>query len=84
VPLVFVMLCGSALAAFDPASAVLIEKAKQGDVSAQYLLGLMYAKGEGCPSDSVEAAKWYHMAAELGHADAQCSVGLVYDKGEGW
>ena len=72
-PLVFVMLCGSAIAAdLDPA---LVEKAEKGDSTAQYFLGAMYAKGEGVPKDNAEAVKWFRKAAEQGHTDAQYILG---------
>ena len=32
-------------------------KAKQGDASAQYNLGVMYSKGQGVPQDYAEAIK---------------------------
>ena len=38
--------------------------ADQGNVFAQYNLGMMYAKGLGTPKDYKEAVKWYRIAAE--------------------
>jgi len=32
--------------------------AEQGDADAQYILGLMYANGEGVPENDAEAVKW--------------------------
>ena len=43
----------------------------QGNATAQYNLGLMYAIGEGVLKDEAEAVKWYRMAAEQGLAMAQ-------------
>jgi len=40
--------------------------AKQGNASAQYRLGRMYADGEGVSKDNTEAAKWFRKAAEQG------------------
>lgn len=57
--------------------------ADQGDASAQYNLGVMYAKGEGVPQDYAEAAKWYHRAADQGDAFAQYNLGLMYEGGKG-
>ena len=57
--------------------------AEQGDDSAQYNLGVIYANGEGVPQDYEEAVKWYRLAAEQGHAVAQYNLGLMYAKGEG-
>ena len=51
--------------------------AKDGDAYAQYILGLIYFKGEEVPQDYKEAVKWYRKAAELGHANAQCNLGTM-------
>jgi formylglycine-generating enzyme required for sulfatase activity len=58
-------------------------KAERGDADAQAKLGLMYAKGDGVPKDSTEAAKWYRKAADQGNAKAQCNLGVMYAKGDG-
>ena len=50
----------------------------QGNMSAQYSLGLMLEKGKGVPKSRKEAAKWFLKAAELGHADAQYRLGELY------
>lgn len=42
--------------------------AEQGDATAQFALGVMYATGLGVPNDFVEAAKWYRLAAVQGMA----------------
>ena len=56
----------------------LVADAEQGDASAQYNLGVMYANGEGVPQDYAEALKWYHLAAEQGYAAAQFGLGTMY------
>ena len=58
-------------------------RAEQGDVEAQYLLGLKYEHGEGVPQDYVEARKWFLKAAEQGNAEAQSILGIFYMNGEG-
>ena len=50
--------------------------AEQGDVSARFNLGLMYANGHGVPQDDAEAVKWYRLAAEQGAAGAQYNLGI--------
>ena len=45
--------------------------AEQGDASAQFNLGFMYATGEGVPKDDAKAVKWFRLAAEQGHAQAR-------------
>ena len=43
----------------------------------------MYHRGEEVPQDYLEAVKWYHRAAEQGHAFAQNNLGVMYAKGAG-
>ena len=72
--------------------------ADQGHAYAQYILGLMYADGEGVVEDDAEAARWlrlaadqglaeaarwYRLAADQGHAGAQHNLGVMYANGEG-
>ena len=58
-------------------------KAEQGDVQAQYNLGIMYETGRGGPQDEAEAVRWYRLAAERGLADAQVNLGNSYSNGLG-
>jgi TPR repeat protein len=44
--------------------------AAQGDLDAQYNLGVCYERGEGVEVDYEEAVKWYRIAAKAGHEDA--------------
>jgi TPR repeat protein len=57
--------------------------AEQGDVLAQYGLGLLYHKGRGVPQDDVQARKWYGKAAAQGLPKAQFNLGTLYFNGEG-
>ena len=57
------------------------KKAESGDATAQFNLGVMYAKGEGVPKDDAEAVKWYRMAADQGLAEAQFNLGNMYNNG---
>lgn len=61
----------------------LMPLAQQGDTSAQYKLGVMYAFGQGVPQDYNEAVKWYRLAAEAGNASAQTNLGIMYSFGLG-
>ena len=45
--------------------------AEQGDVEAQYSLGIDYDIGSGVQQDEAEAARWYRLAADQGHVGAQ-------------
>ena len=73
---------GSAHAADDDFDAVK-KVAEQGDVYAQFKLGVMFANGYDVPEDDAEAVRWYLKAAEQGHAFAQASLGLMYAMGQG-
>ncbi len=67
----------------NPQMQALLEQAQAGDVGAQYLLGFMYAEGQGIERNMTEAVKWYTQAAEQGHADAQLTLGMMYAEGQG-
>lgn len=45
--------------------------------------GRNYATGKSGSRDFVQAAKWYRLAAEAGHAQAQKNLGLLYVSGRG-
>ena len=57
--------------------------ADEGDVRAQYTLGLMYHHGRGVPRSDPEAMKWFRLAADHGHAPAQFNLGVIYSEGQG-
>jgi TPR repeat protein len=57
--------------------------AEQGNAFTQYLLGLMYDKGQGVPQDYKTAVKWFSLAGEQRDALAQYLLGLMYAKGRG-
>jgi len=38
--------------------------ASTGDAQAHFILGAMYAKGQGVPQDYTDAAKWYRLTAD--------------------
>ena len=52
-----------AAAAFRP-------DAEAGDAESQYMLGRLYALGDGVPRDFVQAWRWFDRAARQGHAPA--------------
>lgn len=51
------------------------EAASQGDVTAQYRLGMMLINGRGAAQDWISGYDWLHQAAENGQANAQYMVG---------
>ncbi len=57
--------------------------AEQGQVHAQYQLGLLYANGKGVTKDDAKARQWYEKAAIQGHTEAQVNLGilLMYARG---
>ena len=55
--------------------------AKQGDVVAQYNLGLIYGQGKGIPKDYRKAIKWSTLAAEQGSPIAQTILSGYYFEG---
>ena len=58
--------------------------AMNGDVDAQFWLGLMYNNGrDDTPKYYTEAIKWWRKAAEQGHARASYWVGVMYEVGRG-
>jgi len=57
--------------------------AEQGDVDAQFNLGIMYYNGQGVLQDTNKALNWFHKAAEQGDVDAQFNLGHMYYNGQG-
>ncbi|TAN51516.1 MAG: sel1 repeat family protein [Methylococcaceae bacterium] len=68
-----------------PTSRTFIETAKvaeQGDVKAQYNLGMMYSMGQAVARDKTKAVYWTRKAAEQGYSEAQVALGNMYINGE--
>ena len=57
--------------------------ARSGDPDVQFEIGCMYHDGYGTRQDYPEAAKWYRVAAERGHAGGQFNLGLMHWLGVG-
>jgi len=68
---------------FSAAFKEMLPFAEQGNIDAQWHIGLMYDKGKGIPKDDKTAVKWYTLAAEQGDAKAQFNLGVMYARGEG-
>ena len=58
-------------------------RADQGDVDAQFALGLKYGPAGGEFQDLVQSAEWYRKASEQNHPLAQFNLGLMYVQGVG-
>ncbi len=55
------------------------QAAEQRHALSQYLLGMMYEKGEGVAEDNAEAMRLYRLAADQGYAPAQFSLYRLED-----
>jgi TPR repeat protein len=63
---------------------LLLRAGQLGSVNAQRALGVAYATGDWSgPKDLAEAARWYRLAAEKGHAESQYDLGFMLLLGEG-
>ena len=54
-----------------------------GNARAQYILGVIYAQGQGAPQDYYESLKWFRLAAQQGSTLAQLNLGVMYANGQG-
>ena len=57
--------------------------AEQGDVTAQYNLGVIYQNGVGTQQNYKTAVNWYTKAAEEDFQNAQYNLGYMYAHGKG-
>ena len=57
--------------------------AEQGNAFVQYIIGTMYANGQGVRQDDQKAVEWFTKAALQGVANAQNSLGAMYAEGRG-
>jgi uncharacterized protein len=58
--------------------------AGKGHVRAQHDLGLIYGRGEfGVTPNSIEAIKWYTLAADQGEQESTYNLGVLHFTGEG-
>ena len=57
--------------------------ADEGDRTAQFCVGRLYANGFGVAMDDALALKYYGLAAEQGHSEAQFNLGVMHSNGWG-
>ena len=57
--------------------------ADQGNVHAQFNLGVKYHQGQGVPQDYAQAVSWCRKAADQGMVTAQFNLGVMYEHGLG-
>jgi TPR repeat protein len=60
-----------------------LDRAKSGDMVAQYNVAVLYARGDGFAQDFTSAAAWFAKAADAGSASAQFNLGVMYQRGLG-
>ncbi len=60
-----------------------IRQAENGNVDAQYSLGIRFLKGEGADKNPAKAVEWIRKAAEQDHAGAQYQLAIMYRDGIG-
>jgi TPR repeat protein len=53
--------------------------AENGDVNAQYNMGVMYEHGHGVEQSYLKAGEWYQRAADNGHPEAPTALQLLYE-----
>lgn len=53
---------------YPAAAAAFLPAARAGDAEAQFMMGRLYALGDGVPQDFVQAWLWHDRAARQGHA----------------
>ena len=57
--------------------------AEEGNATAQFCVGRMYANGFGVEMNDDLALKWYGLAAEQGYSEAQFNLGVMHANGWG-
>lgn len=55
-----------------------LQKAEQGDMEAQNVMGVYHHKGWGVSKNDVKAVKWFRLSAEQGYANAQYNLSVYY------
>ena len=83
VPTILLFIAVSTNIAEGDRNAELRERARSGDMDAQYDLAFLYDNGYGVELDYTEARTWYHKAADQGHSAAQWNLGAIYANGLG-
>lgn len=57
--------------------------AAEGNIAAQYDLGLMYLRGNGTTPNYTQAVNWFSKAAAAGNMEAESNLGYLYLRGVG-
>jgi TPR repeat protein len=67
----------------NPAFQNLLDKAEEGNLVAQCLLGTAYDFGILTSRDPQKAVHWYRIAVDRGNLAAQCNLGVMLCQGDG-
>ena len=78
-----VLVVGGGVVRAQESIPLVVEKAEEGNASAQFNLGVMFFTGAGVRQDYVKARELFEKAAAQGDADAQFNLGGLYVKGYG-
>ncbi len=73
--ILFVLMNLLVLNSFGQYNRSLVQKAENGQVSAQMELAKCYLDGNGIDQSQSEAVRWYESAAEKGHIEAMVACG---------
>ncbi|MQA64619.1 MAG: hypothetical protein GEU76_01760 [Alphaproteobacteria bacterium] len=68
---------------YDKAFEEIEPLAEDGEAQAQYILGVMYLRGQYVAEDPAIAAEWFRKAADQGHAISQINLAILFARGEG-
>lgn len=68
---------------FSKKNLELLRKSANGNVEAQYELGLNYLEGNGVPENHKLAIEWLTKSSDKGFEDAQYLLGRCYENGTG-
>ncbi|BAW80556.1 Sel1 domain-containing protein repeat-containing protein [Candidatus Nitrosoglobus terrae] len=68
---------------YDVAFKEFMPLAEEGNMTAEYYVGLMYANGYGLPRDPTEAKRWFDKFSKQFGVDAEFNLGVMYHQGKG-
>lgn len=64
---------------YDVALIEFKDAAENGDMYAQFNMGVLYEHGHGVAQSDMRAAEWYQLAEDNGHPEAALALQLLYE-----
>ncbi len=64
---------------YESALTEFTKAAENGDMNAEFNLGVMYENGQGVEQSDLKAAEWYQKAADNGHPEAPMALQVLYE-----